>query len=105
MRRIVRMREVLADLATKADEYRRGDVSTRHEDLFFCVEANRYWDRVRTPGLREATHFAWEQQPSVAATLTDGELPFGCHGWDKLHRDEWRPLFKRIGVSIDELLG
>jgi len=104
LRRIARMRKVLAELATKAEEYRRGDATTHHEDLFFCVEANRYWNRVRIPALREAAQFAWELHPQVAATLTNGELPFGCHGWDKLHHEEWRAIFGRIGVSLDDLL-
>lgn len=104
LRRVARMREVLATLHTQAEEYRRGDLEGHHEDLFFCVEANRYWNRVSIPSLREAARFAWELQPSVAAILTQGELPFGAHGWDKLHKDEWRPFFQRSGVALDDLL-
>jgi hypothetical protein len=104
LRRVARMREVLAKLHIQAETYRRGDLSGHHEDLFFCVEANRYWNRVQIPDLREAAHFAWELQPLAASTLTHGQLPFGAHGWDKLHRDEWRPFFQRSGVALDELL-
>jgi hypothetical protein len=104
LRRVSKMREVLARLSTQADRYRRGDPAIHHEDLFFCVEANRFLTRVSTPGMREAAHFAWELQPSVAAQLTKGQLPFGCHGWNKLHRNEWRAVFGRAGLPGDELL-
>lgn len=104
LRRISTMRNVLATMPTEAERYRRGDAASHHEDLFFCVEANRFGNRVRVPGLREGAHFAWELHPQAAAKLTRGELPFGCHGWDKLHRDEWRPIFARFGLSIDALL-
>jgi hypothetical protein len=104
LRRVAKMREVLARLPTQADRYRRGDPAIHHEDLFFCVEANRFMTRVSTPGLREAAHFAWELQPLVAAQLTKGELPFGCHGWNKLHRDEWRTIFNRASLPTEDLL-
>jgi hypothetical protein len=104
LRRVAKMREVLAQLPAQADRYRRGDPAIHHEDLFFCVEANRFVTRVNTPGWREAAHFAWELQPSIAALLTKGELPFGCHGWNKLHRIEWQTIFSGAGLPTTDLL-
>jgi hypothetical protein len=104
LRKVAKMREVLANLASKADRYRKGEISAHHEDMFFCVEANRYRRRLRIPSWRKAAHFAWELNPRIAAAVTKGSLPFGCHAWDKLHRDDWRPIFAELGLSIDRLL-
>jgi hypothetical protein len=104
LRRISAMRRVLADLDRRAERYRLAATRGWQEDIFFSIEANRYRTNIRIPNAREAAHFSWETNPGVAAKLTNGELPFGCHGWNKLHRDDWRPIFARLGVSIDSLL-
>jgi hypothetical protein len=98
------MRRVLAELDQLAEGYRLAVASRWHEDIFFSVEANRYRKRIRIPNARESARFSWETNPRVAARLTRGKLPFGCHAWDKLHRNAWRPIFARLGYSIDSLL-
>lgn len=105
LRRVRKMRSVLAELSARAERYREGSHYTLNEDIFFCIEANRYRRRVKLPSLREAVQFAWESHPSLAARLNHGQLPFGCHGWNRLHRDEWRGIFARLGYSVDALLG
>ena len=104
LRRIATMRTVLKAMSSTVDGYRQIDGKVHHEDMFFSIEANRYLPRVKVPSFREAAGFAWEQQPTVARELNQGRLPFGCHGWNKLHRDEWRPVFSSLGHSLDELL-
>jgi len=104
LRRIAAMRSVLKALPAQAEAYRRIDGKVHHEDMFFSIEANRYLPRVKVPSFREAAGFAWEQQPAVARELNNGQLPFGCHGWNKLHADEWRPVFASYGHSLDELI-
>lgn len=101
LRRVSAMRRVLGELDHRAERYRRRG---RHEDVFFSVEANRHRNRLRIPDAREAASFAWETNPGAAAQLTGGALPFGCHGWDKLHREVWRPIFARLGYAIDTLV-
>jgi hypothetical protein len=104
LRRIAALRSVLKALAPGVEAYGRHDGRVHHEDIFFAIEANRYWPRVKVPSFREAVGFGWETQPTQARELNHGRLPFGCHGWNKLHRDEWRPVFAEFGHSIDELL-
>jgi len=104
LRRIAAMRRALAELDQRAERYRLAATRGWQEDIFFSIEANRYRTHIRIPGAREAAHFSWETNPGVAAQLTKGALPFGCHGWNKLHRDEWRPIFARLGYSIDSIL-
>ena len=112
LRRVARMRQVLARFPRRAEIYRNGKPATwaerprgrLGEDVFFSIEANRYWRHVKTPGLAIAVRFAWETGPPIAARLTGGQLPFGCHGWDKLHVDHWRPVFAGLGYDLDDLL-
>lgn len=104
LRRIGKMREVLTRLPQRAEPYRQGSRDPWAEDLFFSIEANRYRQNLRIPGFRKATAFAWETFPSVAAPFNAGRLPFGCHAWNKLHRDDWQPIFAQLGLSLDVLL-
>jgi len=104
LRRIAAMRATLAALSPRVQAYGRDDGRVHHEDIFFAIEANRYLPRVKVPSFREAVGFAWETQPAQARALNRGQLPFGCHAWNKLHRDEWRPVFAELGHSLDELL-
>lgn len=104
LRRVSKMRDTLKSLPQRVQRYRELTHYTCGEDIFFCVEANRYRTNVRTPELLESLKFAWESNPALAASLCNGDLPFGCHGWDKLHRAEWRPIFANLGFSIDSLL-
>lgn len=105
LRRVSAMRRALRTLAKQADEYRRQNTPICNEDIFFSIEANRLLQHVATPDYRTACGFSWELQPREAARINGGQLPFGCHGWNKLHRDEWRPIFAREGLVLDEVLG
>jgi hypothetical protein len=104
LRRVAKMREILSRLSTRAEDYRQNKRSPWAEDIFFSIEANRYRQNLRIPGFAEATNFAWETYPGVAAHFATAALPFGCHAWNKLHRDDWQPIFSGIGFSIDKLL-
>jgi hypothetical protein len=104
LRRVAAMREALDSLSSVAERYRNIEKPLLHEDMFFCVEANRYRRRVKVPSYREAAGFAWELQPGVAEILNRGELPFGCHAWNRLHRQEWSRIFKQIGYTLEEIV-
>ena len=104
LRRVSTMRSVLQRMPSAADRYRAIDGRTHYEDIFFTIEANRYLPRVRVPSFREAAGFAWELQPEQARALNHGKLPFGCHAWNKLHADEWRPVFAALGYRLDDLV-
>jgi hypothetical protein len=105
LRRISAMRNALRSLSKHVEPYRLRSHHTYNEDVFFCVEANRFRQLVRLPRLNIAIKFSWESNPAVAAQLNHGELPFGCHAWDKLYRTHWQPIFDRLGYSLDTLLG
>lgn len=104
LRRVKAMRSVLKRMAGTVNEYCADDGNVHHEDLFFSIEANRYLPRVKVPSFRKAAGFAWEMFPATARQLNHGRLPFGCHAWQKLHPDDWRPIFSGLGISLDALV-
>lgn len=103
LRRVKTMRSVLKRMAPTVNAYCANDGNVHHEDLFFSIEANRYLPRVKVPSFRKAAGFAWEMFPATARELNQGRLPFGCHAWQKLHQDDWRPIFSSLGISLDGL--
>ena len=104
MRRVRRLREVLGRLAARVERYRELDHYTFNEDVFFGVEVNRYWPNLRIPGWRTALGFSWETQPASAFQHCGGALPFGCHAWNKWFPEDWRRIFAKAGLSLDQLL-
>lgn len=101
LRRITTMRRILQEFNHRLGPYLLGRHHTYNEDIFFCVEANRFATHVRLAPFAEALQFSWESHPAAAVALNHGELPFGCHGWDKLYRDQWRPIFRALGHNLD----
>lgn len=78
-------------------------ITLRHpwfnEDIFWSIALNRKKQVIKRPPLKQAVKFSIETNPQRAFTLNNGQLPFGCHGWDK-QTDFWRPIFKQVGVDI-----
>jgi hypothetical protein len=70
-----------------------------NEDVFFSIEVNRKHKQLNIPGYKQAVHFAIENNYIHGFQLTHGELPFGCHAWDK-YLEFWRPIFAKNGVVI-----
>ncbi len=60
-----------------------------NEDAFWCIELNRYFNRLNIPDWRTALKFGVEHLPQKAYRLNGG-LPFGCHAWDIYETDFWR---------------
>jgi len=50
-----------------------------YEDTFWAVENPDF----RYPSLKEALHFSFDNHPELCMKMTNGTLPFGCHGWSK----------------------
>lgn len=103
LRRVEALRRVLRDYRHRLAPYRDYRTMTHAEDMFFAVEVNRHRRALRIPDAAEAAHFAWELQPQTGAALTGGALPFGCHAWERLHREFWRPVFAAQGIDLDAL--
>ncbi|GAB2556826.1 DUF5672 family protein [Spirosoma areae] len=101
LRRVSAMLRCLKLFRRKITEYERIHMHQYHEDVFWGIEVNRYWPRLRIPTYRKALHFSVEFFPDWAIThYNRGKLPFGCHAWDIHGTDYWRPVFARYGYQI-----
>jgi len=71
--------------------YRGYVIPGKHEDRFWAKEAIKYYPRFRFPPVDVALRFAFEVSPRWCFELNKGELPFGCHAWERYDRAFWEP--------------
>lgn len=69
------------------------------EDAFWSIEVNRKSKFLNIPDYKTAVSFGWETQLKRASELNNGQLPFGCHAWDR-NIDFWSPIFKSYGYEL-----
>ncbi|GAB3783511.1 hypothetical protein GCM10028818_41660 [Spirosoma horti] len=101
LRRVSAMLKCLKRYERKIAEYNQISMHQYHEDVFWGIEVNRYWPRLRIPSYRKALYFSVEFYPKWAIEhYNHGKLPFGCHAWDIHGTDFWRPIFARYGYQI-----
>jgi hypothetical protein len=70
-----------------------------NEDVFWSLEVNREKEILKIPDYLTALQFSFEQRPNYALSITNGELPFGCHAWD-LFPEFWNPIIRKEGYNI-----
>lgn len=101
LRRTSAMLRWLSVFSEKIAMYDKIHMHQYHEDVFWSVEVNRYWPRLRIPTYRKALHFSIEFFPEWAVEhYNQGQLPFGCHAWNIHGTDYWRPIFAQYGYQI-----
>lgn len=61
------------------------------EDEFWANEASKYDPAFCVAPLEEGARFAAEAEPRRCVAMNGGELPFGCHAWDRIDRAFWEP--------------
>lgn len=62
----------------------------RWEDVFFCYELKGTGLELKTPDCLEAAMFSIESSPEyIINELNKGQLPFGCHAWQKYQYNEF----------------
>lgn len=99
LRRVKRLYELCLENAPLIDEYNKRQEHYFNEDTFWSIEVNRKHQQLLIPSYKIAVKFAFENCPERALNLNHGELPFGCHAWEK-HLEFWRPIFKDHGYNI-----
>ncbi|TSD65876.1 hypothetical protein FFF34_000315 [Inquilinus sp. KBS0705] len=67
---------------------------TNHEDGFF-----RYWGNIFSPIFKLPTdevalHFSIEHSPKQSLKILGGEMPFGCHAFEKFEPHTWKLYIK-----------
>lgn len=63
-----------------------------NEDMLFCQEAARLRPLkifMKLPDWREALRFAFEKSPAASYELTNHQLPFACHAWERYDPAFW----------------
>ena len=53
------------------------------EDVFWSIEVPKFYPNFKIPDFRKALNFAFDRKPQIALKLNKGNLPFGCHGFNK----------------------
>lgn len=100
LRKVKKMLHIVQNNRPKIEEYLAKKGSFYNEDIFFCIEMNRYIRQVSLPHWREALRFSVEDLPSKAFVLNGNQLPFGCHAWDIHELDFWKPHFETFGHKL-----
>jgi len=73
------------------------------EDLFWSLEAKRWWFKFSIAPVETALSFSFEMNPKLCFQKNHGKLPFGCHAWSKYDRNFWEShLIKSGAFSTDE---
>jgi hypothetical protein len=99
LRKVAKMLKMVKEHSQTVEKYLSNTSPFYNEDMFFCIEMNRYLQRVKIPNWREALKFAVEHKPQKAFQLNGG-LPFGCHAWDIYETDFWKNHFRPFGYEF-----
>lgn len=70
---------------------------TSNEDFFWGILVPAACPWFRVPDLAAASRFAFEVEPRHLYALNGGQLPFGCHAWERYDRDFWLQVLPELG--------
>lgn len=65
-------------------------VNRQTEDMFWAMDVAESYVPFRIAPPQEAVRFAFECHPSYLYKLNDGQLPFGCHAWNRYEPSFWK---------------
>ena len=85
LRRVTTFIEVCKQYPDKIQENlgrQKGDFRLM-EDVFWSIEVPKFYPNYKIPDYRKALNFAFDRKPQIALKLNKGNLPFGCHGFNK----------------------
>lgn len=71
-----------------------------HEDFFWTSVAKRFIPGFKTPDVKTALQFAFEEYPEKCYELNEFKLPFGCHAWEKHNTAFWATHLKKYGYDV-----
>lgn len=73
-----------------------------NEDVFWSLEPKN-WRTFSLPRWRQALRFSYDVLPEVCAWHNNGNLPFGCHGWN-IRLYYWEPFIRKYFKGDRKLL-
>lgn len=66
------------------------------EDVFWSLKVPEYFPEFSIPDYKTAAAFALDRKPKIGLRINKGEMPFGCHGFNKPKViDFWMPIIKK----------
>ncbi len=71
-----------------------------NEDFFWGLLVPPCCPFFTVPAPEEAVSFAFEVEPSYLYELNHGQLPFGCHAWEKYDINFWRKVLVKRGMKL-----
>ena len=71
-----------------------------NEDIFWGVVVPDRCALFTVPTPEDAIAFAFEVAPEYLFKLNGGQLPFGCHAWEKYNLQFWSDALKGIGMDL-----
>ncbi|MAT40037.1 MAG: hypothetical protein CL946_10585 [Ectothiorhodospiraceae bacterium] len=87
LQRMKKTASVLREVRHGSEAYRRN--YTLNEDLFWSDRAALFARTFRVAPVETGLQFAFEKHPRYCFERNGGELPFGCHAWQKWDREFW----------------
>lgn len=63
-----------------------------NEDRFWWKRGRHYFPDLNIAPVETALQFGFEIDPLKCLELNRGQLPFGCHAWERYDRAFWEPL-------------
>ena len=86
LRRVKKFKELCTIMQPTIDIYLSNAHNLFNEDVFWSIEPNRMKPALNIPECNVGLKFAFETPPIKNSLLTEQNLPFGCHDWDKICR-------------------
>lgn len=95
---------IAANITTRNHFHWAGNSYKGNEDFFWGLAAARRFEWWKTADYASACHFSFEHNAPRLYRETDA-LPFGCHKWNLLHQDFWRPHLEKAGADLPDDYG
>ena len=98
LRKVEKFYNLLTNHRTLATE-----VQIMNEDLFFALCGKLFLDEFRVAPIKIAYQFSIEHFVERSIKKNFGELPFGCHAWNKFGKDSYIKIIGKFGYDLSKL--
>jgi len=71
-----------------------------NEDIFWSTICHRFFPGYKVAPVQDALAFSIEADPNISLQKLDGQLPFGCHAWEKNDPEFWIPHFQDLAYTM-----